>query len=174
MEMNQDILGRKDLIRLGYNLLRYRNYDHEQAEELALDALYMCARKYRADRGTSIQTYYNKCLHWTCGHKMAKIIRHRRGLKDRTSIDDVGGMLESATATPQSIRNSIEIDDLLSLLPEREERIMRMIYIEGCTMSDIAKAEGVSRQRIGQITRGARNLLRLRIESESSAIKARE
>ena len=162
-KFNQEILAREDLLKLGYNLLKYRQYPHHIAQEISLDALYMCAKKYSDDRGATVKTYYNKCLFWVSGHHAAK----RRKRLERIGMDS--GLEEinpGEYGEEPTVALTIEAEQILSLLVERQRDILGLVYLEKFTMSEVAEMYGVTRQRIGQIVQEAREILRKKLRKD--------
>ena len=156
-EYNNNILAREDLLRLGYSLLRSRCYTHHTAQDIALDALYMCAKKYLTNKGTSVKTYYNKCLFWSSGHYWKKVYREKE-------VNEIA-FFQRETAVSPVAPIKAEVDNVLKLLSPKQRNMVHMVKIEKYTMSEVALLYGITRQRVGQIIAESEEIIRKKIKS---------
>ncbi len=158
-----EILSREELLGIGEGLLLHRGYPWHLAKEIALDALYLCAKNYKEGKGANVQTYYNRCISWTCGHYTYRWKKLRRAINVGCGLDSV---CPSDMSIWPDISIGIEIEQLMSILPKKHHRILKLVALEQYKMSDVAKLYKVSRARIGQLVAEAINIIRKSIEKD--------
>lgn len=102
-------------------------------------ALWRCLQAYDARYGQTIRSSLYRFIHWEC----LRAIREQK-LTSMSLLGDV----ESSN---ECVDTQMMLEDYLSLLPDRERRIVEARFLENRTFDDIAQREGFSKQGIKDI-----------------------
>jgi len=119
---------------------RYANsLSPEQITACCDMALWRCMRQYDPTFGQSIESSLHRFIHWECLNAIREMERSPVPLSD-----DVEGHNETLAI-------NMILEDYLSLLDERDRRMVEARYLESCTLQEIAVREGFSRQGVKNI-----------------------
>lgn len=144
------LLPREDLLQEGYlGLLR-------------------AAERYDPDRGAKFSTYAGWWIHQRMARAQVdkpymvrvpignlRARRNRRRVVSLHAEGHDGHTLGDVLAAPADAMLHLETDELLARLPEREALVLRLRYLEGHTLQEVAKVFGRSRERIRQLEKRA-------------------
>jgi RNA polymerase sigma factor (sigma-70 family) len=111
--------------------------------------------KFEADNSTGIHRYISVCI------RNAYILKS----KNRQNIKNTEQPLELIdTIFPYYDETNLELENLISLLNERQRTYIIYKYVYGYTDVEIGKMWGCSRQRVGVIKREALRILKTHLK----------
>jgi DNA-directed RNA polymerase specialized sigma24 family protein len=102
-------------------------------------ALWRCLQAYDARYGQTIRSSLYRFIHWEC----LRTIREQK----LTSMSLLGDVESSG----KCVDTQMMLEDYLSMLPDRERRIVEARFLENRTFDDIARRESLSKQGIKDI-----------------------
>ena len=135
----------------------------DDAEQEAMLAVVQAARTYDPKRGTQFSTWVYNCVF--AGLAKAKKSEHKhRKQRVKGGVDVVDALPDAKAVDPLSAaiinERNTRLAALLADLPERDLRILWRRRALGWTCTEVARAEGVTKQRVEQIERRAKDRLR--------------
>jgi len=103
-------------------------------------ALWRCLQSYNPMYGQKVSSSLYRFIHWEC----LRAIQEHKG----DNIHQLSGDVEG---DEESVSIQMILDDYLSLLTQRERRIVEAKFLENRTLAEIASQEGYSKQGIKDI-----------------------
>jgi RNA polymerase sigma factor (sigma-70 family) len=105
-------------------------------------AVWEALRAFKPEFGQSFKSSLWRHVQWQC----------LRAMRDQRHVhSSIEGDIEGSSACTQT---TLMLNDYLSILPDRDRRMVEARYIEECTYAEIAKREGYSKQGVrGIVTR---------------------
>jgi RNA polymerase sigma-B factor len=102
-------------------------------------------------------------------------MRFNASLEVRRPSDEEDPLVSSGVSGDHPLADvdrRLELLPLLERLPEREQEILRLRFVAGCTQTEIAKAVGVSQMQVSRLLSRSLALLRAWAEDEGAALLA--
>jgi len=142
----------------------------EDTEDLAAEILlqivtndYAVLRQFRGE--SSLATYLTVICRRICVHELTRYAGPRE-VQPRTDGRQAIAPEPEVPSKPEVGLESVEeVQKLLSKLPSRERRVVRLFYLEGRTYEEISIELGIPVNSIGPILSRARKLLRKDVKS---------
>ncbi len=103
-------------------------------------ALWRCLQSYDPQYKQQVASSLYRFIHWECLRAIQEHNKHNNS-NNLPIIDDMAGDTESMST-------QMILDDYLSLLTQRERRIVEARFLENRTFAEIATTEGYTKQGI--------------------------
>ena len=150
----EHVMSQINLWRWGVGKLLKRQWNKEDAQDIATKALIMTARKYDEKRGNLGSVYFFSLL-----HESGRFIRAKNKRKDinvkvldkelNSNIENL--LVEDGSDFAKNFEMKDDCENLMKYLSERERKLVQMYFWEDKTYRAIGKEIGISYERVRQI-----------------------
>jgi RNA polymerase sporulation-specific sigma factor len=169
----QDHIGLARKIAWEYYACLRDKYTYDEIESAALLGLTKASRKFEESKGTKFSCYAAMAIK----NEIRTMIRsdkwyyERNGVSYRvfslntqvgteTSRSEIQDLIEDSENIEESIINNISINEALSVLTQREKRIIYLHFYKNLSQKDISKVVNLSQPQVSKIIRNSLSKMR--------------